>query len=465
MLDCSESGERCAAGEGEVACASQPTFSEVFSATGTAQASNAGDRDQFGTLLALSGDTLVVSVTGEAGSVGGINGPQDNDANESGAVYVFHNSEAGGWQQEAYVKASNPGGSDLFGIGIAVDSDLLVVGAPREDSASVGVGGEQDDNGARDSGAVYVFRRVEGVWQQEAYLKASNTERDDSFGWSVAVSGDIIVVGAPGESSATSDQANNEAAESGAAYVFRHCGGNWTQQAYLKASNAGSEDFFGRSVTISGNTIAVGASGEASRSTGIGADSSDNSLPNAGAAYIYERNGHSWEEVAYVKPSDTSSGQHFAAQLSLEADTLVATAIGESYRSGAVYVFERSGGQWAEGARLEAIGSRLDDGFGSSVSLSGDYLAVGAQLESSDASGVDGEIGLDSLDQSGAAYLFAREDGEWQQIRYIKAEDPQEDVYFGASVAVEGSHFAIGAPGYFSAFPKKARTGTAYVYE
>jgi trimeric autotransporter adhesin len=166
------------------------------------KASNTGVDDYFGDSVALSGDTLAVGASGEGSAAQGVGGDQaNNTASDSGAVYVFQRSGTT-WLQEAYLKASNTGAGDLFGTSVALSGDTLAVGAFREDSGARGVGGDQDDNSASDSGAVYVFRRSGTVWQQEAYIKASNTGADDYFGYSVALSGDTLAVGAPYEDSA-----------------------------------------------------------------------------------------------------------------------------------------------------------------------------------------------------------------------------------------------------------------------
>src|SRR5262249_8523327 len=154
-------------------------------------------------------------------------------------------------------------------------------------SAATGVNGNQNDDSAFDSGAVYVFVRDGTNWTQQAYLKASNTEGaspgsslGDEFGYSIAISGDTIVVGAASEdSSATGvngDQTNNKATDSGAAYVFVRSGTNWSQQAYLKASNTGAGDVFGRVVSISGDTVAVSALLEDSNATGVNGSQTNN---------------------------------------------------------------------------------------------------------------------------------------------------------------------------------------------
>ena len=255
------------------------------------KASNTGAGDDFGTRVRVSGDTLLVSARYEDSNATGVDGDQaDNTAANSGAAYVFTRSGST-WSQQAYLKASNPGANDDFGRSVAVSGDTTVVGARAEDSNATGVDGDQADNTAANSGAVYVFTRSGDVWSQQAYLKASNTGAGDYFGTSVAVSGDTLVVGARYEdSNATGvdgDQADNTAANSGAAYVFTRSGSTWSQQAYLKASNPGANDEFGNSVGVSGDTVVVGARYEESNATGVNGDQADNSAADSGAVYVF----------------------------------------------------------------------------------------------------------------------------------------------------------------------------------
>src|SRR5204863_27977 len=156
-----------------------------------------------------------------------------------------------------------------------------------------------------------VFVRNGTNWVQQAYLKASNTHAGDTFGFSVAVSGDTVVVGAPYESSnalgVNGNQNNNSAMAAGAAYVFVRNGTIWTQQAYRKASNAGAGDCFGLSVAVSGDTVVVGADGEASIAFGLHGDQSSNSAYASGAGYVFVRSGTSWDQQAYLKASNTEA--------------------------------------------------------------------------------------------------------------------------------------------------------------
>jgi hypothetical protein len=181
--------------------------------------------------------------------------------------------------QQGYLKASNTNADDFFGLSVALSGDTLVVGAAQERSGATGVNGEQADNSKPNAGAAYVFTRSGGVWTQQAYLKASNTDAGDGFGTSVALEGNTLVVGAPWErSNATGvngNEADNSAPNAGAAYVFTRTAGVWTQQAYLKASNTNAGDSFGINVTLSGETLAVGAYTEASNATGVNGNESE----------------------------------------------------------------------------------------------------------------------------------------------------------------------------------------------
>ena len=233
---------------------------------------------------------LAVGAFREASNATGVGGNQaDNGANASGAVYVFTRSGTT-WSQQAYLKASNTGAFDNFGYSVALSGDTLAVGASREDSNATGVNGNQANNSANGSGAVYLFTRSGTTWSQQAYLKASNTGAGDRFGSSVALSGDVLAVGAREEDSnatgVNGNGANNGEPQSGAVYLFTRSGTTWSQQAYLKASNTDLGDRFGVSVALSGDTLAVGAWYEASNATGVNGDQAYNGATQSGATYV-----------------------------------------------------------------------------------------------------------------------------------------------------------------------------------
>jgi hypothetical protein len=342
----------------------------VFTRSGTTwtqqayvKASNTGGGDFFGYSIALSSDgaTLAVGALFEQSSATGVGGNQgDNSAAGSGAAYVF--TRAGTtWTQQAYVKASNTGMGDYFGyrLTLSADGSTLAVASERESSAATGIGGNQADNSAMYAGAVYVYSRTGTTWTQQAYVKASNTQANDQFGDSVALSGDgaTLAVGADFEDSAATgvdgNQGDNSAGIAGAVYVFTRTGATWSQQAYVKASNTDSGDFFGASVALSpdGSTLAVGAMNEGSNATGVDGDQADDSLGGAGAAYMFTRTGTSWTQHAYIKASNTGLDDKFGSSIALSAEgSLAVAAINEdsagdeadnsAANAGAVYVFQ-----------------------------------------------------------------------------------------------------------------------------
>jgi len=380
--------------------------------------------------------------------------------------------------QIAYVKAFNADASDCFGWSVALSADgsTLAVGARDEASAAIGIDGNELDNSAGSSGAIYVFTRSGMTWSQQAYLKASNTDASDYFGWSVALSADgsTLAVGAQGEASAATDiggnQLDNSADGAGAVYVFTRDGTTWSQQAYVKASNTEKLDFFGWSVALSGDgsTLAVGATDENSKATGIGGNQVDNSLLGAGAVYVFTRSGTTWSQSAYVKASNTDAGDSFGSSVALSDDgsTLVVGALYEDSKAtgiggdqadnfasnaGAVYVFTRSGTTWSQQAYVKASNTGINDSFGYSVALSGDgsTLAVGADRESSAATGIDGSQFDESFGDAGAVYVFTRSGTTWSQQAYVKASNTGLLDRFGYSVALstDGSTLAVGATG------------------
>jgi hypothetical protein len=446
------------------------------------KASNTMPASRYGTSVAISGDTLVVGAFGEQSVATGVNGSQNNSGfDDCGAAYVFVRS-SGIWTQQAYLKASNTGENDSFGLSVAISGDTIVIGAPGEDSAATGVNGNQNNNSADHSGAAYVFVRSGTTWSQQAYLKSSNTGGGgdffgDSFGCSVAISGDSIVVGAYGEDSnsrgVNGDQSNNAADAAGAAYVFVRSGANWIQQAYLKTSDTAAGDYFGASVSISGDTIVGAATGP---------------LDSPGAAYVFTRSGASWTQQARLLASNRDDFDRFGESLAIAEDTIVVGASGEesattgvngngsdntAQSSGAAYVFVRSGLNWAQQAYLKASNTETGDLFGTSVAIFGNMIAVGALKEESAATGVNGNQNNNAALNSGAAYLFLRTGSTWAQQSYIKASNTGPGDEFGASVGISGDAIIVGAPAEGSAATgvngdqnnnSSSYSGAAYVY-
>ncbi len=343
-------------------------------------ASDAEAYDRFGSSAAISGDTaLVGSVYHDAGGVGA-----------AGAAYVFQRNQGGSdnWGEVKKLTASDAEDAAWFGSSAAVSGDTGIVGAPWA--------GRTDGNA---SGAAYVFLRSEGGadnWGEVKKLTASNTRFSDQFGISVAISGDIAVVGAWGDDAA--------AFNAGAAYVFeRDAGGpdNWGEVKKLTASDAEVADFFGTSVAVSGNAAVVGARIESAGGAG------------AGAAYVFLRNkggAGNWGEASKLTASDAQGVDHLGQSVAISGDTAVVGADGEDSRgdfAGATYVFQRDQGgadNWGEVKKLTASDAQAQDFFGHSVALDGGTIVVGAWR-------VDVRTpNTRSLDV-GAAYIFEHDAG------------------------------------------------------
>jgi hypothetical protein len=281
--------------------------------------------DNFGSSVALSGDTVLV---GAVTAAVGANASQ-------GAVYVFTRSGTD-WTQQAKLTAPDGAAGDAFGAGVALSGDLAIVGAPN---GEVGSHAQQ--------GAAYVFALGGGGWTLQAKLSASDGAAFDSFGSAVALSEDTALVGANGDTVGAHTQ-------QGSAYVFTRSGVFWTQQAKLTASDGATEDFFGGSVALSGDTALVGA--------------------NHGFAYTFFRSGTTWTQQSKLTVPGSSPDDAFAISVALSGDTALIGQPNEDGGAGSAYVFTRSNATWTQQARLVATPGNL----GVSVALSGDAALVGA---------------------------------------------------------------------------------------
>jgi hypothetical protein len=445
-----------------------------------------------GNALAVSGDgnTVAVGAPHESSAARGINGNQDdNSLYQSGAVYVY-GRRGDAWTPQAYIKASNPGGSDMFGLSLAFsrDGNTLAVAAPWEASAATGVNGHQNDDSIPQAGAVYIFTRAGNSWSQHSYIKASNTGRKgvgddiegDQFGFSISLSGDgnTLAVGAVGEDSNATGingvQTDDSASGSGAVYVFTKTRNTWAQQAYLKSSNSEAADLFGYGVGLSddGNALAVAGYDEDGSGKGINPPN-DNGLAGTGAIYAFDRRGSAWQQTGYFKGSRSQRNDALGYTVAISGDgnTIAAGTAEESClngginpsgcdvdtfpshlaagSAGAVYVWTRRGDTWAEQAFIKASNPDLEDWFAVRLALNGDgtRLFVGAPMEDSAAKGVNGPQDDDSAEDAGAAYLYSRTGTTWSQTAYIKASNTEAYDEFGSSVAIsrDGRTVAAGA--------------------
>ncbi len=390
----------------------------------------AGD-DRFGSFVALSGDTALVSAYSD--DIGG-NADQ-------GSAYIFTKS-GGAWVFTAKLTASDGAADDRFGSFVALSGDTALVGAYWDD-----IGGNADQ------GSAYVFVRPGGGWAtgtETAKLTASDGAADDRFGLSVALSGDTALVGAYSD-----DIGGN--ANQGSAYVFVKPGGGWatgTETAKLTASDGAADDGFGYSVAISGDTALAGAFWD-----DIGGNA------DQGSAYVFVKPGGGWAtgtETAKLTASDGAASDFFGVAVALSGDTALVGAysddIGANTAQGSAYVFVKPGGGWATGAetaKLTASDGAASDGFGNSVVLSGDTALVGARLD---------DVGANA--DQGSAYVFVKPGGGWAtgtETAKLTASDGAASDYFGWSVALSGDTALVGAR--LDDVGGNADQGSAYFYQ
>jgi len=392
------------------------------------KSANPSSYKDYGRTLAISGGTLAIGAPQESGG---------------GIVYVYVRVN-GAWVRQGIVSAANATTGDWFGYDVALEGETLVVGAPQEDSNGSG----PTNNSVSNAGAAYVFVRSNGIWVQQAFLKPSNIAADYWFGTAVDIDGDSIVVGAVGD---------NSTVAGGAAYVFTRAGGAWSQQGYLKASNAEQWDRFGGAVGIEGDVVVVGADGERSNGSGPG----NNVAEDAGAAYIFERSGGAWSERAYIKPPTVSSYDLFGDAVAIDGGTVVvgsphlgppccqrdgaAPADPAVLQTGGAFVYVRTSGlltpTWTLQASLYASNADISDTFGADVDIDGDTIVVGASGEDGDGSSPANNTG----DESGAVYVFRRGGTAWTELDYRKAFNRDNLDLFGYAVAFSGGTMAVTA--------------------
>ena len=398
------------------------------------------DGDFFGMAVAVDGDTALV---------GALLAYDADFIKRPGAAYVFtRNSVSGVWTENAPLNASNGDDGDGFGRSVALDGDTAVVGAYQDDK------GEPGEGQVTNTGSAYVFTKdSQGMWKETAQLTASDAAGGEQFGYSVAVNGDIIVVGAHLD--------DDGGAESGSVYVFTKPSGdngwaNWNSLSAggkgmlttkLTAPGAAASGHFGNSVAIDGNTIVVGAK-KADSAYAITKPSSD---ANNDGFIDWE----DWDSLdadgkaaftATLTAFDAAEGDEFGISVAIDGDTVVVSAHKHDQsntvnNSGAAYVFTKPGNAWVtstETAMLTASDGASRDQFGISVAVSGDTVVIGAHRDD------------DKGDESGSAYVFTKPAAGWDtttETAQIIDRDGAPDDHFGWSVAVSGSTVLIGAYG------------------
>lgn len=348
-----------------------------------------------------------------------------------------------------YLKASNieAFGSYGFRMAVSANGEILVISAAYENDV---------DNALPNSGVVYVYKKQsDGHWEEISQLRASNQNAEQHFGSSLAINdaGTVIVVGAEGTGAIFN--------KPGAAYVFEYLDNNWIESTILQANNPDHDDNFGLTADISadGKLIVIGAPNEASSNK----DPSDNSNPNVGAVYVYnkEENG-AWSAPIYLKPETGKANQFFAYYLDLSSNGrfLAVSATSDNsntiddpnntdaIKSGAVWIFEKTDAGWQTPQFIKASNIGPHDLFGISVSFSGDgsILAIGSYREDSNSSEDFNDLGQDV----GAVYVFDYNESNsiWEQSAYLKPNNISNNAYFSkASLSENGTTLAIGGSG------------------
>ncbi|MCI0391248.1 MAG: FG-GAP repeat protein [Acidobacteria bacterium] len=388
-----------------------PTFTQQQKLVG----SDAAAGDLFGLSVAISGETVVVGASFDAGVVG----------IDQGSAYVFVRS-GGVWSEQQKLEASDAAAGDLFGISVAISGETVVVGARLADGPA-----------GPDQGSAYVFVRSGGVWSEQQKLMDSD-EGIREFGASVAISGETAVVGTPlydGPAGAVQ----------GLVDVFVRSGGVWTEQQKLLASDTAVHDRFGWSVAISGETVVVGAPFDA-----------DSAGPNQGSVYVFVRSGGVWNEQQKLLASDAAAGDRFGNSVSISGETVVVGAplddeLPAGVDQGSAYVFVRSGGVWSTQQKLLDLDAAGINKFGWSVAISGETVVVGAIAYSGPAGGSQGSVDV-----------FVRSGGVWSTQQKLLASDAAAGDQLGFSAAISGDTVVVGA--WNDDDSAGADQGSAYVF-
>ncbi len=329
----------------------------------------------------------------------------------------------------AQLLATNGADFDRFGASVALDGDTLLIGARLV-----------DDNGM-DSGAAYVFTLEGGTWTEQQKLIALDGALEDQFGRSVALKGDIAVIGAPRD--------DDDGEDSGSAYVFAFGEGAWTQKKKLTASDGAADAEFGTSVAVD---LAGGFATDGDIVM-IGAPRDDAAGDKSGSVYVFIFGEGDWVEQPKLTASDGATGDRFGQSVAVDGNTAVIGAprdddVGQN--SGSAYVLTLAEGQWTE-QKLIAGDGAADDEFGVSVAVDGNTVLIGAELGDGNAA------------KSGSAYVFAQEE-DWAQQAKLSASDGATEDFFGASAALDGDTAVIGAPFVGDGNGNVEDAGAAYVF-
>lgn len=358
--------------------------------------------DRFGISVALDGDTLLVGA-----QLDNINANLDQ-----GSAYVFERDN-GRWVFQDYLTASDGAADDRFGFSVALDGDTALIGAFQ---ANIG--------GQNNQGAAYVFvRKNDGNWNQEDKLVANDGAAGDEFGYAVALDGSTALVGSP------QDDINSKS-DQGSAIIFTSDGGNWSEQDKLTANDGAASDQLGYAVDLEGDIALLGAP-----------TANINGNNNQGAAYVFTRDGASWDQQLRLVADDGMDGDQFGLAVALTGSTaLIGAPMADTFGisgnadAGVAYFFTNEDGSWSQQDKITAFGG-AGDRFGRAVDIEGDTAIIGSPRHN-----------IQSKSNQGAAYVYIRKDGAWSQQNKLTQNKGLANDFLGRSVSLSGDYAAVGVP-------------------
>lgn len=364
------------------------------------------DGSQFGVSVAAENNTLLV-------------GAWRHDVAstlEGGAAYIFH-YDGSLWNEVQQLVSSDNGPYDLFGFSCDLSGNFLIIGSHGDDNTSPGTGASNGPN----IGSAFIFEFDGASWIESQKLMASDADEDDNYGYSVAISGNMAVVG--------SRFSNNI----GAAYVYDYNGIQWNEMTKLVASDVAVSDEFGIPVAMEGNVIIVGAYRD------------DDNGTNSGSAYIFEFDGANWNETQKLTASDGAIEDGFGGHLSISGNVFAVSAYQDDdngVNSGSVYVFSNNGSTWMQTQKLIASDGVSEDRFGN-VFILNNTIAIGAPGSTTDPR---------------AAYIFEFDGASWNETQKLTASIGNPLYDFGRDITMTGNNILVGSPGY------SGKTGAVYSY-
>ncbi|MFC1719068.1 hypothetical protein ACFL6S_35780 [Candidatus Poribacteria bacterium] len=330
-----------------------------------------------------------VSISGDYAFVGAYY--SDDHGHRSGSAYIY-NHDGTDWSEVGKLLPGDESPKGLFGQSISVSGGYAMVGACGDSNASL-------------RGHVYFYKLDGTSWRLQTKVTADDSTPEDFFGFSVYMSEDFAIVGAPRNDSAGTD--------CGAVYIFKRDGDSWEQPVRVTANDATTNDNFGVSVSVSGNRAIVGAS------------STDERQSETGSAYIFHYNGKDWIEEAKLVASDGTAGDEFGNSVSISNDSVIVGARYDDeygYKSGSAYIFHYTGAHWEEQCKINPGDEIAGDEVGYSVVISGDRALIGSKY-------------------ANAVYVYQYIDGSWLHMDKIVASHG-----FGHSIGTSEKRIIVGMP-------------------